>query len=151
MLTFKKILITSSIMSLIAITNLSVANESGASKLSATKGSLKLVMQGLLTDTQQLTSAMLTEDFARIEKIAKNIADHPKPSMATRMKLMKAMGSDMAKFKANDSVVHEAAVAMVKNAQNKDIKSVGDNFQTMIGGCLSCHDEFKGKVSDILK
>ena len=151
MLTFKKILITSSIMSLIAITNLSVANESGASKPSATEGSLKLVMQGLLTDTQQLTSAMLTEDFARIEKIAKSIADHPKPSMATRMKLMKAMGSDMAKFKANDSVVHEAAVAMVKNAQNKDIKSVGDNFQTMIGGCLSCHGEFKDKVAAILK
>jgi len=151
MFTIKKILIPTSILILIAVANFSTANENSASTESAAQGSLKLVMQGLLIDTQQLTSAMLTEDFANIEKTAKKIADHPKPSMATRMKLMKAMGSDMAKFKANDGVVHDAAVAMVENAQNKDIKAVGENFQTMIGGCLSCHGEFKAKVSAILK
>ncbi len=140
-----------SILILITVANFSIANEKGISKESAAKGSLKLVIQGLLVDTPQLTAVMLTEDFVKIEKVAKNIVDHPKPSMATRMKLMKAMGSDMAKFKANDGVVHGAAVAMVENAQNKDIKAVGANFQTMISGCLACHGEFKAKVSDILK
>jgi len=151
MFNLKKILITSSIIALIATVNFSSASENSLLKKSAAEGSLKLVMQGLLVDTQQLTSAMLTEDFTLIEKIAKNIADHPKPSMATRMKLMKAMGAEMGKFKANDGVVHGAAVAMVKSAQNKDIKAVGDNFQTMISGCLSCHGEFKAKISSILK
>ncbi|MBL4940622.1 MAG: cytochrome c [Colwellia sp.] len=117
----------------------------------AEQGSLKSVMQGLLTATQALTAAVLTEDFVMIEKAAKNIADHPKPSMATRMKLMKAMAADMTKFKANDDVVHHAAVNMVKNAQQQNIKLITDDFQKMIGGCIACHSEFKSKVSVILK
>jgi len=151
MITLKKTLIASSILAFTTVINFSIASEGDLSKLSAAKGSLKLVMQGLLVDTQQLTEAMFMEDFANIEQIAKNIADHPKPSMETRKKLMKAMGAEMAKFKANDDVVHESAVAMVKNAQNKDIKAIGKNFQTMIGGCVSCHSEFKAKVSTIFK
>ena len=151
MFTIKKTLIVSSILVFTAIANISLANDSSSLKASAPEGSLKLVMQGLLVDTQQLTSAMLTDDFVNIEKTAKKIANHPKPSMATRMKLMKAMGADMAKFKANDSVVHGAAVAMVHSAQKKDIKAVGESFQTMIVGCLSCHGEFKTKVTAILK
>ena len=151
MFTFKKILIASSILAFTTVINFSLAKETDVSKSSAEEGSLKLVMQGLLADTQNLTAALLREDFASIEKIAQNIAEHPKPSMETRMKLMKAIGTEMAKFKANDSVVHGAAVAMVKNAQNKDIKAVGENFQRMIDGCISCHGEFKAKVSAILR
>ena len=149
MFTLKKLLIVSATLLLTTAVNISIAKESTTT--AASEGSLKLVMQGLLADTQQLTTAIFNEDFAAIELVAKNIADHPKPSMATRMKLMKAMGADMAKFKANDGVVHGAAVDMVKNAQKKDIKAIGENFQTMIGGCLACHGEFKAKVSDILK
>lgn len=151
MFTLKKILFTSSMIALTMVANLSIADESRSIKSTAAQGSLQLVMQGLLDDTQKLTAAMLTEDFSSIENSAKNIADHPKPSMGTRMKLMKAMGSEMAKFKVNDGVVHEAAVTMVKNAQNKDIKAIAESFQTMIGGCVSCHSEFKTKVSAILK
>ena len=147
MFTFKKILITTSILMLTTAVNLSIADENPSSQPTAPEGSLKLVMQGLLADTQQLTAAMLIEDFANIEKNAKNIADHPKASLATRMKLMKAMGTEMARFKANDSIVHNAAVNMTKNAQQKNIQGITDDFKTMIGGCVSCHSEFKTRVS----
>lgn len=158
MLTQKKLVLVSSFFILITA-NFSIANDAvnsdklntGAISAEAAKGSLKLVMQGLLKDTQQLTAAMLNEDFALIEYQAKNIADHPKPSMATRKKLMKAMGSDMAKFKANDDIVHGAAVDIMKSAQQKNIEGVGENFKKMIGGCLSCHSTFKNRVSAILK
>jgi len=148
MFTLNKILIVGAILLLTTALNVANAKESTPS---AAEGSLKLVMQGLLVNTQQLTEAMLTNDFASIEAIAKTIADHPKPSMETRMKLMKAMGANMAKFKANDSVVHDAAVNMIKNAQQKNLQLIGDDYKTMIGGCLSCHGEFKAKVADILK
>jgi cytochrome c556 len=149
MFTIKKLLIASSILAFTTVINFSIAKESDLSKPNAAKGSLKLVMQGLLADTQALTAAMLMEDFTSIEKIAKEIADHPKPILETRMKLMKAMGAEMAKFKIHDGVVHGAAVDMVKNAQNKDIIAIGENFQNMIGGCVSCHSEFKARVSAI--
>lgn len=158
MLTKKKWLLASSLI-ILTTTNLSIANDAVNSDsvsaktltVNAPEGSLKLVMQGLLKDTQALTSAMLNEDFALVAVQANNIADHPKPSMAIRKQLMKAMGADMVKFKANDDVVHNAAVAIIKNAEQKNIKGVGDNFKKMIGGCLSCHSSFKNSVSAIFK
>ena len=151
MSTLKKTLLLSSIIAFTTVANISIAKDSNLPKLTAKEGTLKRVMQGLLTDTQQLTKAMLMEDFATIETLANNIANHPKPSLATRMTIMKTMGEEMVKFKSNDEVVHGAAVAMAKNANNKDIKAITENFQTMIGGCMSCHSEFKTKVSAILK
>jgi len=163
MLTKKQLLLTSSLL-ILTTANFSMANDTVSSdvvnsdtvsahtiKLNAKEGSLKLVMQGLLKNTQQLTAAMLSEDFISIEHQANAIADHPKPSMAMRKKLMKAMGSDMAKFKANDYIVHSAAVDITKSAQQKNIKGVGENFKKMIGGCLSCHSSFKNRVSAIFK
>ena len=145
----KKSLITSTLLLLASTTTVSFAHNHEASQQSVTPQDLKTVMQGLLKDTHLLTTAMLTENFTVIELAASNIANHPKPPMQVRKKLMMAMGADMAKFKANDNIVHGAAVAMVESAQNKDIKAVGKNYQTMIGGCLSCHAEFKTKVSGI--
>jgi len=158
MLTEKKLLLASSLL-ILTTANFSIANNTVNSdsvsadtvKVNAPEGSLKLVMQGLLKDTQALTSAMLNEDFSLITTQAINIADHPKPSMAIRKKLMKAMGADMVKFKANDNIVHSAAVEIMKSAQQKNIKDVGENFKKMIGGCLSCHSSFKNRVSAILK
>lgn len=163
MLTKQKWLLASSLI-ILTTANFSIASDAVSSdklmtntvnaktaEVSAAEGSLKSVMQGLLKETQQLTAAMLNEDFTLIADKAKNIADHPKPSMATRMKIMKAMGPKMAKFKANDDVVHSAAVNIMTNAQQKNIKGVGENYKKMIDGCLSCHSMFKSKVSAILK
>ena len=156
MLPIKKSLVVSSLILLAALSTQLYANQLQENKgfnekSQAQEGTLKGVMQGLLKNTQGLTAALLTEDFANLEKFAKKIADHPKVGMATRMKLMQAMGTEMAKFKANDDVVHNAAVNMIKNSQQKDIKALGENFQVMIGGCIACHGEFKAKVSAILK
>lgn len=149
MVTLTKTLVISSLLVLTGLSNTLQANNTDL--IQAKEGSLKQVMQGLLIDTQQLTKAMLMEDFKTIETLANNIANHPKPSLATRMTLMKAMGKEMANFKSNDDVVHGAAVAMAKNANQQDLKAIAENFQTMIGGCISCHSEFKTKVAAILK
>ena len=146
MLINKKLLLATSLVILTTV-NVSMANDT----VKAPEGSLKLVMQGLLKETQELTAAMLNEDFTLIATKAGNIADHPKPSMATRMKIMKAMGADMAQFKANDETVHKAALDIMTNAQQKNIDGVGENFKKMIGGCLSCHGQFKDSVSALFK
>jgi cytochrome c556 len=131
--------------------NIVSSGEVSSGAVKATEGSLKLVMQGLLKDTQELTAAMLDEDFTLIAIKAGNIADHPKPSMATRMNIMKAMGADMAQFKTNDEIVHKAALNIMTNAQQKNIDGVGESFKKMIGGCLSCHGQFKNSVSALFK
>ena len=152
MLIQKTTLLVSSFL-ILAMSNFVSANV-GAShetvQKTAADMSLKQVMQGLLLDTQQLTEAMLNEDFKLIAEKANKIANHPKPSMNIRKKVMKALASDMLKFKANDIVVHTAAVEIANSAKQKNITGVGENFNKMIGGCLSCHRLFKNKVSVIL-
>jgi len=150
MFKFKKVLLVSLVLSLSSVSTQLWAVDAVTST-SAKEGSLKLVMQGLSLDTEKLLEAILTEDFPLIESYAEKIADHDKPSMEIRKKLMKAMGVKMAKFKANDDVVHHAAVDIVNDAKNKDMTAIGKNFQVMIGGCLACHGEFKAEVSEILK
>ena len=152
MLTHKATLLVTSLF-LLLMSNFVSANV-GASHETVQKNvadmSLKQVMQGLLLDTQQLTEAMLTEDFKVIAVKASKIANHPKPSIKVRKKVMKALATDMLKFKENDIVVHTAAVEIVNSAKQKNITGVGENFTKMIGGCVSCHRLFKNKVSAIL-
>ncbi len=111
----------------------------------------KKVMQGLLVDTQNVTKGIVLTDFALIEKSAKKILKHPKPDLAVRMKMVKALGSDMGKFKAKDDVVHSTAVSLLKAAQSKNMKAVTQAHQALINGCLGCHSQFKDKVSAALK
>ncbi|PCI60416.1 MAG: hypothetical protein COB35_09215 [Gammaproteobacteria bacterium] len=111
---------------------------------------LKIIMQGLLKNTHKITQGIVLHDFALIEKAAKNIAEHPKPSMMTRMKLVKAMGADMGKFKTKDDVVHHSSVNLIKAAQQKDMPAIQQEYQIMINGCVACHNEFKERVAKIL-
>lgn len=149
MLINKKYLLATS-LAILVTANVSMAHDAQVSS-SATESSLKTVMQGLLKDTQALTAAMLNEDYLLIEAQAKKIAQHPKPSMAIRMKIVKVMGADMANFKANDVVVHQGAVDIMTHAKQKNINGVSESFKQMISGCLSCHVAFKNRVSAVLK
>ena len=111
----------------------------------------KKVMQGLLVDTQNITKGIVLTDFTLIEKSAKKIVDHPKPDLAIRMKIVKALGSDMGKFKAKDNVVHKSAVNLLKAAKLKNMEAVTQEYQALINGCLGCHSQFKDKVAAALK
>lgn len=140
---FKKTLLTS--LAIVAITPpLTLAEE-------AQQVTFKSVMQGLLTDTQQITKGIVLEDFALIQQAAEKIVDHPKPDLAVRMKLVKAMGSEMGKFKAKDTVVHDSAVKLVEAAKAKDMLAISKEYQVLVNGCLACHSSFKEKVANILK
>jgi len=112
---------------------------------------LKNVMQGLLTDTTVMTQGIFLEDFNMIERAASKIADHPKPAMALRMKLMKNLGSEMKNFKGFDSIVHNTAVSIKKAATEKNMPLVVAGYHQLIDGCQSCHSNFKQRVTEILK
>lgn len=111
---------------------------------------LQLVMQGLLKDSQQLTTGIFYEDFAKIEQAAKNIADHPKPGMPTMKKVIGYLGKEMPTFKGLDMKVHDTAVDIGKAAGEKNISAVITSYHQLIDGCQSCHSQFKQRVSKIL-
>jgi len=140
---FKKVLLTS--LAILAL------NPQSSFAESSEPVTFKSVMQGLLTDTKKITEGIVLEDFALIESSANKIVSHPKPDLIVRMKLIKAIGSEMGKFKAKDTIVHDSAVNLVKAAQAKDMAAVKQEYSTLINGCLGCHSNFKEKVAKILK
>ena len=120
----------------------------GESKPSTNK--LKLVMQGLLKDSHLLSEGIFYEDFSKIEKAAKNIADHPNPGMQTMKKVIGHLGKDMPKFKGLDTKVHNTAISIMKAASKKNMSAVVANYHELIDGCQSCHSQFKKRVSKVL-
>jgi cytochrome c' len=113
--------------------------------------SLPDIMLGLLKNTHLLTEGIVLSDYKKIEIAAGNIANHPQISIKTKMKLVANLGAEMANFKSNDDVVHNAAVALEKAVQNKNMVEIISKYNTLVQGCQSCHSQFRERVSDILK
>lgn len=112
---------------------------------------LRLVMQGLLEDTQQITAGIFLQDFSKIELAANKIAHHPTPGMATKTKLIASLGAEMAKFKTFDTVVHDTAVVIATAAAEEDMEATMAAYHQLIDGCQACHSEFKQRVVKILE
>ncbi len=134
--------------SLLGISSGNLIAQENTSETSSNK--LQLVMQGLLTDSQQLTAGIFYEDFVKIEQAAKNIADHPNPGKPTMKKVMGHLGKEMPTFKGLDMKVHNTAVDIVKAAGEKDMQAVVASYHQLIDGCQSCHSQFKQRVSKVL-
>jgi len=112
---------------------------------------LKLVMNGLLKDTQLLTEGIFLQDFNKIKLAASNIADHPTPGKETMQKVMEHLGTEMPTFKGFDMKVHNTAVLIAKAANENDMIGVVDNYHQLVDGCLSCHNDFKKRVAKVLE
>ena len=119
-------------------------------KTSTKNSDLKIIMNGLLDDTKLLTEGIFLEDFTKIRLAANNIANHPKPSSETLKKVKANLAEEMGLFKGFDIKVHNASLEIAKSASNKDLVSVVSTYHKMIDGCLSCHSQYKNRISSVL-
>lgn len=136
-------------ISAIVITTSLLAGESTEAQTSQV--TFKTVMQGLLANMQLVTQGIVMENFNQIATASAKIADHPKPDMAIRKKVMMSLASEMGTFKSFDNVVHGAASKMTIAAKEKNMEEVVSQYQTLIAGCQSCHAIYKARVTKILQ
>lgn len=106
---------------------------------------LQKVMKELGKNMQVITDGISREDWALVAKTAPLIAAHPQPPVSEKMRIMKFMGSEMAKFKAFDGETHEAAHGLEHAAHEKDGHKVIAAFQQVQTTCLNCHQTFRSK------
>ena len=104
---------------------------------------LQKVMKDLGRNMQVITDGISREDWALVEKTAPLIADHPRPPMLEKMRIMGFVGTNMAKFKAYDGETHDQAQAVGKAAQARDGQGVIISFQKLQTSCYTCHSEFR--------
>ena len=114
------------------------------------KNKLQIIMQNLLQDTQNILEGMILEDYKLIYESADRIASHPTPGIAIQVKLLKNMGGDLSTFKNLDGYVHDRAIAVREASKIMDKEQIFSEYTKLLNGCLSCHTQYKTKVSNII-
>jgi cytochrome c556 len=113
--------------------------------------SLKVIMVGLEADMEMIVRAMNYDDFEAIRTKAMEIAEHDKPPMAERKKIMAFLGAEASEFRKGDAMVHSSAVKLAEAALEKDYEKVVDRYKILLGGCVACHTGYRSRIVEHLK
>ncbi|WP_018862694.1 cytochrome c [Thioalkalivibrio sp. ALJ3] len=108
------------------------------------------VMQGLADDMNRVQSALFVEDFATVTEAAEAIADHPKPSLGERRRVLSAVGNRVSEFRGMDQQVHDTAEQLADAAREQDLDRAIRYHGRLVTECIACHSAFRDKVSSDL-
>ena len=104
---------------------------------------IRKIMQGLSRDMQQVVAGTAKEDWQQVEQAASRIADHPKPPLSEKLRIVAFMGSKMADFKSHDDRTHNTAKELVSAASQQDARNVIRTFARLQSTCLDCHQNYR--------
>ena len=90
-----------------------------------------------------ITEGITHEDWIRVAEHAEAVANHPRPPMTERVRIMAFAGTDVAQFKKYDTEVHEAASSLADEAAGGDGSAIIAAFGRLQNGCLDCHTAFR--------
>lgn len=128
--------------SVIAIAVLLGATSGGAQAAA----SLQDIMRDMGAELGRLAQALSADDLDRAAEAARAIAEHPRPPLAERMRILGRLGNDAAAFRAGDHEVHEAALAVRAAADAADRDALRSGFHRLMNGCLDCHTRFRARL-----
>jgi cytochrome c556 len=104
---------------------------------------LRNIMQKLSKNMQIVIDAISREDWEQVAKTAPQIANHPQPPIAEKMRILRFAGSNVSKFKRLDKQTHQAAKELEEIAMKKDREGAIAKFATLQKSCLACHQSFR--------
>ncbi len=104
---------------------------------------LHTIMEELNKNMQIVTDAISREDWGQMAKTAPQIANHPQPPIAEKMRILSFAGSNVSKFKSFDKQTHQAAKELEEIAMKKDGEGTIAQFATLQKSCLACHQGFR--------
>ncbi len=113
--------------------------------------SLKTIMVNLEADMEAIVRGLNYGDFEAIETRARAIADHDKPPMQERAKILTFLGDQADDFKKSDAFVHDTAVKVANGAAEKDYEKVVEGYGILLGGCVACHTKYRSRIVEHLK
>lgn len=113
--------------------------------------SLKTIMVNLETDMEAIVRGLNYGDFEMIEARARAIADHDKPPMQERAKILSFLGEEAGDFKKGDAKVHDTAVKVAEAAAEQDYTKVVEGYGILLGGCVACHTKYRPRIVEHFK
>lgn len=101
------------------------------------------IMEDLGDHMVGITEGITHEDWIRVAEHAEAVANHPRPPMTERVRIMAFAGTEVAQFKKYDNEVHEAASSLADEAAGGDGSAIIAAFGRLQNGCLDCHATFR--------
>jgi len=124
----------------------------GSTELLANEAETPHEFNGIMKDLGDhmvgITEGITREDWIRVADHARAIADHPRPPMTERVRIMAFAGTEVAKFKEFDAEVHNAAADLVDEAAGGDGSAIVASFGRLQNGCLDCHAAFRSSYRE---
>lgn len=108
----------------------------------------KEAMQTLDQDFNTLTSAVMREDYEAMRAAAERVADHPRPPLEFRKRVMGILGPEAVGFKAVDEDVHKGAARLLQAAKREDLEGVMRQYHRVSQGCVDCHTGYRQTIRD---
>lgn len=110
------------------------------------QATLRQVMQGLLADYQAVAAALAVDDGEAAARAARRLAGHRMPAggMLGYLPLEKINDADLAALPAMEEAVEGNAKRLAAAAQAGDIARAAGFVGEIMGGCVGCHQRFRG-------
>lgn len=109
---------------------------------------LRTIMNGMNDRMKDIVTAINKEDFKAIEENAMKIADHDKPPVTERVRILGFMLGKAPELKGMDDKVHASAKELAEAAKKKNLEAVMTGFSKVQRECVGCHTKFKAKIVD---
>ena len=107
---------------------------------------LRTIMKGMNERMRDIVTAINREDFRAIEENAMKIADHDRPPVTERLRILGFMLGKAPELKGMDDKVHASATELADAAKKKNIDAVLTNFSKVQRACINCHTKFKAQI-----
>lgn len=107
---------------------------------------LQKIMKELGNDMQKITDGISREDWGWVEAAALRIADHPRPPMEERKRIISFIGADAGTFKSTDKKTHSTARTLATAAASENGEAAITAFATLQSSCLACHQVFRKRI-----
>ncbi len=109
---------------------------------------LRKIMQDMGGEMAAIAGAISREEWRQVEESAMRIADHPRPPMEERSRIIGFLGKDMARFKGYDTKTHDIARQLAGAAAHEDGPAVISTFAALQRSCLECHRNFRKPIQE---
>ncbi|WP_303908623.1 cytochrome c [Thiohalomonas denitrificans] len=112
---------------------------------------LKSIMAQLGRDMRQVSDGILLGDLEQVAQGAQAVADHPRPSIGQRWRILQGMGDELEGFRQADALVHDKAVELGEAAHAGDRKQALRRYFGLVEACIACHDKYREPVRELMR
>ncbi|HEY6093458.1 MAG TPA: hypothetical protein VIU93_00760 [Gallionellaceae bacterium] len=112
----------------------------------AKETTLRQVMHEILSEYQNIASALATDNAEQAAEAARRLANHriPKGGLLPYLPLDKVNNIDLSVLPAMNEIVEGSALKLADAADKGELPKAASYMSDIMNGCVACHQKFRG-------